>query len=575
VALLIAAAWGGYAIYKNTASPATTTRYVTASVTKQSLTVSASGTGQVASIDKVEIKPNASGTITSVNVVQGQKVSSGALIVSLDSRTAQRAVSDAQTSLETAELNLAKAKEPIDELTALQQENSLIDAQNSLDDAYYSLSKAYDDGYSAVTAVFLDFPDMITTLKDTLMGNQANSNQWNMDYYADAANRFNENAYEYREDAYNSYIAARDGYTAAFAAYKLTSRDSDDATVVSILNQSYETALKIATAIKDESNLIQFYKDQLIVHGLTPVALAETHLTKLSTSTGLVNSRISSLLSTRRTIENNTETIDSVKRNITEKKAQIAKTNSGPDELEIRSLEISVQQKKNALQDAQDKLSDYYVRAPFAGVIAAVNVKKGAIASSGTAIATLISSQLVAEINLNEIDVAKIKTGAKATITFDALEDFMLTGVVAKVDSIGTASQGVVSYGMQISFDIEDERVKPGMSVAAAITIAFKADVLTVPNTAVKSQNGQSYVQIMKDGKPTRADVTVGLANDTDMEITSGLNEGDEVVTQTITASASSSTNINSRAGATGGLQGLTGGNAIRINGAGGGFGGR
>jgi HlyD family secretion protein len=557
-ALVIAAAAGGYYIYKRATTPAATARYVTADAAKQSLSVSISGTGQVASIDQVDIKPNASGTITSVNVVQGQKVSAGTLIATLDNRTAARAVADAQTSLETAELNLAQAKEPVDALTALQQRNSLISAQNSLDDAYYDLNKAYDDGYSSVTAAFLDFPDMMTTLKGTLSGNQANPNQWNMDFYADAVKNYSLNVEDYRKDAYDSYISARDSYDAAFAAYKLTSRDSDEATIVSILSQSYETALKIATAIKDESNLIQFYKDQLTVHGLTPIALADTHLGQLGTLTGSVNSRISSLLSARRTIENDTKAIDNVQRSIAEKQAQIAKTEAGADDLEIRSLEIAIQQKKNALQDAKDKLADYAVRAPFAGVIAEVSAKKGDTASTGSAVATIISPQLVAEITLNEVDVAKVKTGDKATIAFDALEDLSLTGVVAKVDSLGAASQGVVSYGVQISFDTTDSRVKPGMSVAAAIITDFKADVLTVPNTAVKTQNGQSYVQVMKDGQPTRTEVTTGLANDTDTEIVSGLSEGDEVVTQTIASSAASSGSANGNSGLN--LRGLTGG---------------
>jgi RND family efflux transporter MFP subunit len=556
-ALVIAAAIGGYYIYKKAATPAATPRYVTAAAAKQSLSVSVSGTGQVASIDQVDIKPNVSGTLTSVNVVQGQKVQAGAIIATIDSRTAARAVADAQTSLETAQLNLEQAKEPTDTLTNLQQKNSLIDAQNALDDAKYNLEKAYDDGYSTVTAAFLDFPDMITALKDTLMGNQASSNQWNMDYYADATRRFSEKTDEYREDAYTSYIDARDSYDAAFAAYKKTDRNSDDATITAILVQSYETALKIATAIKNESNLIQFYKDQLTVHGLTPIALASTHLTELSSNTTTANSRISSLLSAKRAIENDIQAIDDAARSIEEKQAQIEKTNSGPDALEIRSLEITIQQKMNALQDVKDKLADYYVRAPFAGVIAEVNAKKGDSAAASTAIATIISPQLVAEITLNEVDVAKIKTGQKATIAFDALENLSLTGTVAKVDSLGTTSQGVVSYGVQISFDTEDSRVKPGMSVAAAIITAFKADVISVPNTAIKKQGDQTYVQVMKKGKPTRTDIEAGLANDTDTEIISGLNEDDEVVTQTISSSATSSSSTNRTSG---GIPGLTGG---------------
>lgn len=566
--IVVAAAVGGYFLYDNSTKAPSAPRYVTAAAEKQSLSVSVSGTGQVSSTSQVDVKPNASGTITSVNAVQGKTVAAGAVLATIDSRLAQRNVADAQTDLETAQLNLNKAKEPTDALTVLQQKNSLIDAQNSLENAKYNLGKAYDDGYAAVNSAITELSNVMTGLQNVLMGNQASTSQWNLNFYADSARKYSTSADAYRDDAYNSYIAARDSYDVTFAAYKKTDSSSDDQTVKAILAQTYASASKISAAVKNASDVIQFYKDQLTSHNLQPLAIADTNLNSLAGYASTVTSRLSSLLSAQRTIDTGTQTIDDTERSIEEKKAQIAETNAGPDELEIRSLELAIRQKQNALQDARDKLADYTVRAPFSGVVAAVNAKKGDTASSGTAVATLISPQLVADISLNEVDVAKIKVGQKATIAFDAIEDLSISGVVAEVDTVGSASQGVVSYGVQIAFDTDDNRIKSGMSVAAAIITDFKPDVLAVPNTAIKTQNGQTYVQIMKDGAPVRTAVTVGIANDTDTEITSGLSEGDEVVTQTIT-SASTSTTTGTRSGSTG-IPGLTGGTTIRMNTTGG-----
>jgi len=193
-------------------------------------------------------------------------------------------------------------------------------------------------------------------------------------------------------------------------------------------------------------------------------------------------------------------------------------------------------------------------------VVASIDVVKGDAASSGAAVATLISKQQMAEISLNEVDVAKVKVGQKATLTFDAVSDLSIAGQVADVDIIGTVSQGVVNYTVKIGFDTEDERVKPGMSVAASIITDIKQDVLLVPSSAVKTSSGSSYVLIPNETvnanntnstggnagvilatAPRQQAVQTGLSDDTNTEITSGLNEGDQIIVKTVTSSTSSS----------------------------------
>ncbi len=233
---------------------------------------------------------------------------------------------------------------------------------------------------------------------------------------------------------------------------------------------------------------------------------------------------------------------------------------------------LILKQKENALLDAKEKLADYSIRAPFDGIVSKVDIKKGDSASTGTAAATMITDQQIAQVSLNEVDAAKVKVGQKATLTFDAVDGLSITGEVFEVDTIGTVSQGVVSYNIKIGFDTQDARVKAGMSVSAAIIIDIKTDVLAVPNSAVKSQNNQNYVEILNlsdqttvagasqvEAKtaPKQQAIEIGLANDTSTEIISGLKQGDNVVTQTI-----SPTTTTSASSASSGLRipGLTGG---------------
>ena len=113
---------------------------------------------------------------------------------------------------------------------------------------------------------------------------------------------------------------------------------------------------------------------------------------------------------------------------------------------------------------------------------------------------------------------------------------------------IGTVSSGVVNYNVKISFDTSDERIKPGMTVSADITTETKENVLLVPGGAVKTLNNESFVQVFNpeiylasgsqgiaSGRtPEQKKVVVGASDDTNVEILSGLQEGEQIVTRTI-----------------------------------------
>ncbi|MBI5230151.1 MAG: HlyD family efflux transporter periplasmic adaptor subunit, partial [Candidatus Magasanikbacteria bacterium] len=210
--------------------------------------------------------------------------------------------------------------------------------------------------------------------------------------------------------------------------------------------------------------------------------------------------------------------------------------------------------------------------------------KKGDSLSLNGVAATLVTTQQMAQISLNEVDVAKIKAGDKVTLTFDAVPDLQMTGEVADIDTLGTVSQGVVTYNIKIVFDTQDDRVKPGMSVSAAIITNMKQDALFMPNSAVKSQGGAWYVEMLDGYTPTtnltsvmkstgvtsptpprQQTVEVGISNDTSTEIIAGLKEGDVVIIRTITpASQKTATQQAPSLFGAAGARGGGGGGALR-----------
>jgi HlyD family secretion protein len=558
---------GGYFLLKGKSTAPTS--YVLAKAEKGNVIAAISGTGQVSVSNQVDVKAKTSGDVTAVNVKVGQVVKSGALLAQINASEALRAVRDAQTSLETAKLDLEQTLAPVKELTLLQSEDSLIQAEQSKQDAIDNLAKSYDDGFNTVSNTFLDLPSIMTGLNSTLFSFSFNSTQNNIDYYAGAIKTYgDDNGATYRDDAYNKYQSARTAYDQNFLDYKNTNRSADKTATENLISETYETVKSIAEAVKSANNLIQLYQDKLTTRNLTPQTLSTTALTNLSSYTGKTNSYLTSLLSAKSSMQSYKDAITSAERAIKQKELSLADTKAGADELTIRAKRIAVQQKQDALTTANQALYDCSARAPFDGIVAKVSVKKGDTISSGTAVATIITKQQLAQISLNEVDVARVKTGQKVTASFDAVDGLNITGVVAEVDTLGTVSQGVVTYNVQIVFDTQDDRVKPGMSVSVAIITDMKQNVLIVPSSAIKSSVDGSYVEmpnetvaasasgtnnagVVLNNPPKQQTVQTGISDDTSTEITSGLNEGDVIIARTVSSATTVTTGAsgNSRGG--------------------------
>jgi HlyD family secretion protein len=558
IAIFLAVLYVGYWGYGKLTDTSGETRYVMAAVSKGTIISSVSGSGQVSASNQVDIKAKASGDITYIGVTAGQTVKAGALIAQIDTTDAQKAVRDAQVNLETAKLSYEKLVAPADALSSLQWQNNIAKAKESRDTAVVNLQKSYDDGFTAVASIFLDLPTVLTGLNDLLYSNNTglggSSGQQNIDFYTAYA-KMNESvigkADQYRTDANTKYQDARVSYDAAFLAYKSANRSSSTSTIEALIAQTYETTKKVSDAVKSSNDLIMLYKDQMTLQNTTVKATADTHLATLSSYTNKTNSYLSSLFSSTNAIANNKSAIVNVDRTIAENTLSFQKFEAGADTLDIRNSNINIAQKENALADARTALADCYARAQFDGMIAKINVKKGDAVSNGTAVATLVTKQQIATLSMNEVDVAKIKIDQKATLTFDAVEGLTITGKVVEVDTIGTVTQGVATYNVKIAFDTQDERVKPGMSVSATIISAVKTDVLMVVNSAVKTSatDETSYIEMFETPPadatnsagvlslilPKQITITLGISNDTETEIVTGVKEGDLVITRSTT----------------------------------------
>ncbi len=201
------------------------------------------------------------------------------------------------------------------------------------------------------------------------------------------------------------------------------------------------------------------------------------------------------------------------------------------------------------LQIERNNYSDRKVVAPIDGTVNEINVKNGddlsKLSSGSSREVPIIIGDLgtmKAQVEVSEVDIASVKVGQSATLTFNAIDNFTAAGKVEKMDSLGTSTSGVVTYNVIISFDSLDSRIRPEMSVSASILTDSKQNAIIVPSNAVKTEGKKYYVEIMENKLPVKKTVEIGLENNSKTEIKSGISVGDVVITQTVNSSLKSST---------------------------------
>ena len=596
IILIIIIAGGGYYLYQKINSGKTQTSYVLGAVETNDIIVSVSGSGQVSASNQADIKTNASGKALKVNIKTGQEVKMGDVLIQLDSKDAQKTLRNAQIDLTNARISLEKLKRgtlPSDMKTAQLQldnaKNSLTDAQNNLTQVQHQADLDLASAISNVKSSLRDGYNKADDILNNQMSPLLSAN------YNNAENKLNfiTTDEQARIDANNSWPLAME----ALKRYQtlVSNLDAGNAILEDQTSQAEQELNSISSMLAAFNNAVN---SAIITSSFTQSNLNSAK-SIVNSAESSVNAIINDLDAKRQALSNQKNTnqnnitaaqnkIISAQNSLAQAQNSFDVKQSGNDPLDIRSQELAVNQREIAVQTALDGLADYTVKAPFDGIIAAVNINQNDDASANTALATIITKQQIVEIALNEVDAAKVKIGQKSSLTFDAIDGLEITGKIIDIDTIGTVTQGVVSYNAKIGLDTQDDRIKPGMSASASIITQLKQNILTVPSSAIKTQGNSSYVQIIdstgvtatsSDGvtstlPPINQTVITGISDDTNTEIISGLSAGEQIIVRTITSAvaASSASQAPSILQSVGGQRtGAAGGAGVRVN-AGGGF---
>ena len=197
----------------------------------------------------------------------------------------------------------------------------------------------------------------------------------------------------------------------------------------------------------------------------------------------------------------------------------------------ITTTNAQIEAAKAVIDTIKTQISKTVINALFNGQVDKNNAVIGQIVSPNVPVITISNNNLEIDTNIPEVNLSDAKVGNTANITLDAFgPDVVFPATIYSIDLSPTLTNGVSAYGARLKFNTFDGRIKPGMTANMTIISNMHKNILVVPKSAVIQNNGKYFATVNKGNsqKETR-EVRIGLHDDQNIEILSGLKLGEKV----------------------------------------------
>jgi len=511
--------------------------YLTAAVERGNLFQTVSATGKVESASETNLNFTNGGKLAKLYVKAGEKVMVGQLLAELT-------LGQALSNVTAARANVTSAQADLDSVKAGSSDEDISVSRAKVASAEADLAAKNE----ALVHAQKEREQNTASLKEQALNTAAESIFAVKDSLEDVDEFINNSSYDTAFAVYSpSLIVAENDYDFARlqlnileADFKAYGAGSSISQLISLLN---ETALVLA---KMDVSLNSAFS--LLGKVLATGSLTQTIIDAAKTSIVSDQASIADKISAVQTAKSNLQTdvleydnaVESAQSDAAKASAALAVAqaelelkSAGPRDWQLALYQAKLLAAQANLQKAVAELEDYRLKAPIDGIISKINYEIGEFVGSTNPLITLIGeSNLQIEVDVPESDIAKIRVGDEAGITLDAFGDNLtFDGHITFVDPAETVINDVVYYKVKTTFDHQEEEVKSGMTANVIVQTAFRENVLYVPARAVL-ENGRRTVRILKDGQIEEREVTTGLRGDDGLiEIISGLEAGETVVT--------------------------------------------
>ena len=562
----------------------------TAQVARGAVTQSVAVSGSVSSAGTVKLNPPANGKVAQLFVTVGQQVTAGQPLAALDTADLQAALTTAQNNVDAAQTSYSKALSGVSDAqnsysqTQQSTASDIATAQSALaklKSSYAAAKGSFSSLYGSLINDLATYVSQISVAQqqvtkaqsDLASANQISDNKSAQTamYQASAtlgnAQNYVVGVYQAGEADYiaavNQILNATSAFDAAIAAnadptaasqqlataqIAYNSATSRLTSAIDAPNGQLLSAQSSASSAQNSLNTLNAKVDTTLDAARADVAALLVTLTGETQGATYAKSKITQIGTTVTTISDAVSgSYVTAVQNVAAAQLRAAQSllsaqtslNNQPSN--VQSAQNSLNNAQTALATAQANLDNAVIKATVAGVVTTISAQVGENVSSTSTTGFIVvanTGSMALHGTIGESDVVKLKLGQVATVTVDAIGTAKMTGKVTSLDPVATIAAGVPVYGVDVTIDLPNQSVRPGMSGTANVIIASSPNALTVPNLAVKTASGRRYLTIMKDGQQVDTDVTFGISNDTVTEVLTGVQEGDVVVLPQPRASA-------------------------------------
>jgi len=191
----------------------------------------------------------------------------------------------------------------------------------------------------------------------------------------------------------------------------------------------------------------------------------------------------------------------------------------------------TVDRLKARLAEAESRVAKTVIRAPFSGTVGLRMISPGAYVKAGADVVRLESiGTIKADFRIPELYMSKVRPNQEVVIRLDAYQGEDFRGRVYAVEPV--VDERTRTVLMRARVPNKSNKLKPGMFVRVAVTMATRPDAIVVPEQALWPQGQDNFVFRVVDGKAVLTKVTIGNRQPGEVEITQGLGPGDTVVTE-------------------------------------------
>lgn len=212
-------------------------------------------------------------------------------------------------------------------------------------------------------------------------------------------------------------------------------------------------------------------------------------------------------------------------------KADFDQTMLGPSSAQSDRLRADVQEAEMALRQAKQRQQETRLFASFAGTVMALMVQEGENSYAYNPLVVLADlSRLEIKADVDEMDVVHLGVGQRVHVRIDAMPAETLEGTIARIAPGASDTRGATTYETIVTLGGTELPLRPGMGASLTITTRTADNALVVPRRAIRQVGRYKVVTVRATRRDEQVTVTTGLSNEAEMEVLSGLAEGQLVV---------------------------------------------